>query len=146
MTTDSLAWVKTSLDCQLQFIAADQHCSTAQLAEVLHDLQVVVGLHSITNDVVQALKSLLVRCDVGCDAVLAVQVEGTLRHLCRRIYGCKPHLQVDGRVVRRRCKLSGCWGIMKTLRTLGNIYSADTAAAGCQPVTVYRSTAAGCGY
>lgn len=48
---------------------------------MLHDLVVVVGLDCIANNVVQALQGSLVGLEVSSDAVLAVQVKGTLRDL-----------------------------------------------------------------
>eukprot|EP00878_Enallax_costatus_P023367 GHUV01024853.1.p1 GENE.GHUV01024853.1~~GHUV01024853.1.p1 ORF type:complete len:149 (+),score=31.60 GHUV01024853.1:800-1246(+) len=80
--TNPPAGVEACLDSQLQLVATDQHSTAAQLTQVLHDLQVVVGLHCITDDVVKTFQSLGVCLDVCCDAVLAVEVEGTLRDLC----------------------------------------------------------------
>jgi hypothetical protein len=79
--------VLTSLDSHLELIPTDQHCPAAQLLQVLHDLEVVVGLDCVANDAVQAVQGCLVGLEVGCDAVLAVQVEGGLRDLWVQAWG-----------------------------------------------------------
>ncbi len=44
---DSLAGVEAGDGGQLELVARDEHCAAAQRLEVLHQGQVVVGLHGV---------------------------------------------------------------------------------------------------
>ena len=64
--------VKACGDCALQLIARDKHSAAAQVLQVLHDDEVVVGLDGIANDAVQPLEGSSIGLKVLSDGFLAV--------------------------------------------------------------------------
>ena len=67
--------VKTGPFCELKFISRYKDGSTAKLLQVLQDLEIVVGLDSITNNRLQSMQRLLISLVVCAYAVAAVKVK-----------------------------------------------------------------------